>query len=498
MKYRLEKGAILFVFVLLGVALLSETSVAATNGWKNGYYYVNGKKQKSKWIEDGRKTYYVDNKGKKLKGWHKLKGSYYFFNDKNKNGSPSKSAGMKLTKLSSQVLTMGIDVSEWQGRINWQKVKDSGVRFVMIRLGYGKGRYGSKNCTMDKRFQDYVKGAGEVGIPIGIYFYSYATTPLQAQREAEFTIENLQGIPVSFPIAYDIEDAYILKKTTKKTRTQMVQTFMDTVAAAGYYPVYYCNQTWYTTYLDSSGLKDYDFWYARYTYIEPSREDYPYTMWQASSTQKMDGITQNTVDVDFLYEDYFHKINERTQAMKYGWHDEGGKRRYYYQGKPKQSGWLSIAGQTYYFREGEPVTGWKTIDSNRYYFNGAGEMQTDFVKISGKYYLFDEQGILQMTTDKPGVTIDGDGVCHIKKGWYKDSKGKYFYRLSNGKVAKNAWVTTGKKTYYVNSSGHRVTGFKTIKGKKYYFQENGEMVKGKTIKIKGKKYKFDKKGVLKK
>lgn len=144
-------------------------------------------------------------------------------------------------------------------------------------------------------------------------------------------------------------------------------------------------------------------------------------------------------------------------------------------------------------------------------------MQTGFTRIGLKRYLFDEDGVLQMTTKEPGIRIDEDGVCHIKKGWYKDSKGKYFYRNSDGSVAKNKWVTTKGKKYYVGSNSRRTIGFKTIKGKryyfnsdgtmktgwltykghKYYFMKNGAMVKGKTVRIKGKKYTFKKNGQLK-
>lgn len=517
MKYRVKKGFVMLIALMMGMLLFQTTAFAAKNGWKSGYYYIDGKKQKNTWVHDGKDTYYVNSSGKKLTGWHKIKGSYYFFNDKNINGNSRKKLGIKLTKLSHRVLTVGIDVSEWQGTINWEKVKESGVDFVMIRIGYGKGRYGSKHCTLDKRFKEYVAGAQKVGLPIGIYFYSYATTPEQAQKEAEFTIEKLDGVPVSFPVAYDIEDSYILRKTSTKTRTEMTKTFMDTIAAAGYYPVYYSNQNWYINYLDTSRLEDYDFWYARYTYVEPSRSEYPFGMWQASSTQKLSGITENTVDLDFLYEDYFSKVKTRTQALKYGWHKENGNLKYYYQGKPKKSGWLSIAGQTYYISNCVAVTGFKTIDGKRYYFNKKGEQQTDgFIKVSGKYYLLDDKGVMQTKTDKAGVTIDEDGVCHIKKGWYQDNRGKYFYRNSNGSIAINKWIRTGKKKYYVAGSGRRVTGFYTIKkqryyfdktgvmkkgwltykGKKYYFKSNGRMVRNKTIKIKGKKYRFNKKGVL--
>lgn len=513
-------GGILFFTIAAALVLVNPVKAYADtvkNGWKNGYYYIDGKKQKSKWIKAGNNQYYLNSKGKKTVGWKKIGGSYYFFNQKGNNYSKGRKIGAKITKLSNKVITMGIDVSTWQGNVNWDKVKAAGVNFVMIRIGYGKGRYGSKNCTLDDRFRSYVKGASEAGIPIGIYFYSYATSEEQALKEAEFTISQLEGVPVSFPIAYDIEDAAILKKTSKAERTAMAKTFMDTIAAAGYYPMFYCNQTWYNTYLNAKELEEYDFWYARYTNQEPDITEYPYTIWQATSTQKLNGITENTVDINFLYKDYSDIVKTRTSPLKYGWHKESGKWQYYYKGKRKKDGWLIIAGHTYYLSSSGTAVGWKTISGDKYYFNSKGEMQTGFVKTGSKIYLFDEDGVLQMTTDKPGVTINKDGVCHIKKGWYKDSKGKYFYRTSGGSIAKNKWITTKGKKYYVAGNGRRITGFKTIKGKryyfkkdgvmkkgwltykgrKYYFKKNGEMIKGKTIRIKGKKYTFKKNGQLK-
>lgn len=244
-------------------------------------------------------------------------------------------------------------------------------------------------------------------------------------------------------------------------------------------------------------LEDYDFWYARYTNQEPDITQYPYTIWQATSTQKISGISENTVDINFLYKDYFDIIKTRKTAMKYGWYKESGDLQYYYKGKRKTDGWFTIGGSTYYLTKSGAKKGWQTISGDKYYFNSKCEMQTGFTKIGLKIYLFDENGKLQSKTDEAGVTIDEKNVCHIKKGWYKDNKGKYFYRNSNGSIAKNKWITISGKKYYVASNGRRVTGFKTIKGKRYYFKKNGQMVKGKTMTINGKKYTFKKNGQLK-
>ncbi len=539
-KRKYYKLALSIVMImLLCVTFSAPIHAEGKNGWSNGYYYSNGKILKKKWIEDRYGKYYIGSSGKMITGWSKIKNRYYYFNEaeggilRNNN----RKTGVMLSKLSNNVLTIGIDMSQWQGRVNWQKIKKSGVDFVMLRLGYGKGRYGNKSYAMDTKFQSYVEGAQSVGLPIGIYFYSYAKNPKEAQAEAEFTIEKLNGIDVSFPIAYDFEDPSILQATDNETRTEMARTFMETIAAAGYTPMFYMNKNWYDNYIDADKLSKYEFWYARYTYEEPNRNEYNYGMWQATSTQKMSGITENTVDLNFLYKDYFNLVDTRDCALKYGWHEENGERYYYYQGKRLKTGWFAIAGEQYYLRKGAAITGWNTLDGHKYYFNNQGEMQNGFTKVDGKIYLLNTDGVLQTTTDEQGVTIREDGSCAIKKGWYKNKKGQYFYRYSSGKIATKKWIKTKGKKYYVDEDGYRMTGLKKIKnkkyyfnekgvmqtgwityknnryyfksngqmqtgwmrykGKKYYFKKNGKMVRGQTVKINGKNYTFNEKGHLK-
>lgn len=485
-------------FIVSALMAVQTVQAAKKNGWHEEYFYVKGKKQTSKWVKDRYGTYYVDSKGKKVTGWKKIRGRYYYLNE-SKGGkirNSRKKTGVRLSKLSGDVLTIGLDMSQWQGNVNWTKIKQSGVDFVMLRLGYGKGRYGSKSCTMDTKFKSYVEGAKRVDIPIGIYFYSYAKTPEQALKEAEFTIAQLDGIEVAFPVAFDIEDPAVLSATDTDTRTEMVRTYLETIAAAGYTPMFYCNQTWYDNYLDAQELSNYEFWYARYTYVEPERLEYPYGMWQATSTQRVNGITENTVDLDFLYEDYFEKVNPRTQALKYGWHEEEDGLCYYYKGKKHEDGWFDLAGKRFYLRNGAALKGWKKLSGSQYYFNKKGEMQTGFVEIEDKIYLFDKDGVLQEESDEPGVTIRDDGSCKIKSGWHRVKKGKYIYRTSDGPIVKNKFVTVKGKKYYCDKNGYRVTGFRKISGHTYYFKSNGQMVKSKTMKIKGKKYKFNSKGYL--
>ena len=151
-----------YIRVVLCVAIMlfsciccgTTSHAAKKNGWSKGYYYVDGNKQKSKWVTDKSGTYYLASSGKKVTGWKKIKGKYYYFNEAKggilRNGA--RKTGVRLSKQSNDVLTIGIDMSQWQGNVNWKKIKKAGVDFVMLRLGYGKGRFGNTTCAMDPKF----------------------------------------------------------------------------------------------------------------------------------------------------------------------------------------------------------------------------------------------------------------------------------------------------------------------------------------------------------
>ena len=134
----------------------------------------------------------------------------------------------------------GIDVSEHQRNINWSQVKNAGVKFAMIRAGYGKN-------NVDDYFHQNAKNALAVGIPIGIYWFSYAYTVDMARNEANYAIALAKQYNVTWPICYDLEyDTvnYAAKNgvtITKSLATQMAKAFCDTVKAAGYTPMNYSN-----------------------------------------------------------------------------------------------------------------------------------------------------------------------------------------------------------------------------------------------------------------
>lgn len=196
----------------------------------------------------------------------------------------------------------GIDVSKWQGSINWQEAKNDGVEFAILREGYGK----ENPSQVDKKFEENYKNAKAAGIPVGVYHYSYADSVEDARKEAQFCLKNIAGKQLEYPICFDIEDSEMLVLSTRK-RTDICKAFCEEIEKAGYYAMIYCNLNWYKNYLYSEELKKYDFWLAQWNVAEPSVSC---GIWQKSDKGSIDGISGN-VDLNIAYKDYpmIMKIN---------------------------------------------------------------------------------------------------------------------------------------------------------------------------------------------
>ena len=200
----------------------------------------------------------------------------------------------------------GIDVSKWQGDIDFTKVKNTGVKFVIIRIGYGM--YENQK---DKEFENNYKKATNNNIPIGVYLYSYALNENDANKEAEVVLKWLNNRKLNLPVYYDIEDK---SQTTisKNTLTKMCETFCKKIEKAGYWAGIYANKYWLTTHLDYKYLeKKYTIWVAQYN--DKNTYSGKYDMWQYTSKGKVNGINGN-VDMNILYKDIFSntKPNQNT------------------------------------------------------------------------------------------------------------------------------------------------------------------------------------------
>lgn len=198
----------------------------------------------------------------------------------------------------------GIDVSYYQGNIDWKKVKNSGVEFVIIRVGY-RG-YGSAGTLVeDPRFKTYLDGATKAGLKVGVYFYTQAITTAEAQAEAKFVLDRIKGYSLQMPVYYDIEsvdyDTGRLDSAglSKAQKTALCTAFCDTIIKSGYSAGVYANYTWLNYYIDGAGLgKKYPIWLAHYT--SNTNYDQRMDMWQYSGSGTVSGISAYT-DVNVWY-----------------------------------------------------------------------------------------------------------------------------------------------------------------------------------------------------
>lgn len=190
----------------------------------------------------------------------------------------------------------GIDVCRYQGSIDFNKVKASGIDFVMLRCGTG---YGKKACK-DVKFETYYKQAKAAGLKVGTYFYSYATTENQARIEAGWVLDFIKGKTFEYPVVFDMEEPSQAK--LGRTKISAIATaFCSTVEKAGYYVSIYSSKSWVESYYTADVLNRYDIWLAQWapscTYVGD------YGIWQYTSTGAVPGI-KGDVDRNISYKNY--------------------------------------------------------------------------------------------------------------------------------------------------------------------------------------------------
>lgn len=196
----------------------------------------------------------------------------------------------------------GIDVSKFQGNIDWNRVKAAGIDFVIIRVGYRGYTYGT--ITEDPYFETNIKGALAAGIDVGVYFFSQAITEQEAKQEAQWTLQKIAPYKITYPVVIDTE--YVsggrANSMSATQRTSVVNAFCAEVKNAGYTPMIYASKSWLENNLNMSYLNQYDVWLARYA----SAPEYtgPFTIWQYTSKGYVDGIS-GYVDRNIGYKRYY-------------------------------------------------------------------------------------------------------------------------------------------------------------------------------------------------
>lgn len=191
---------------------------------------------------------------------------------------------------------IGIDVSKWQGDIDYSKVKEEGIEFVFIKLGGQNGLDG--DYYLDPKFERNIEGFQNVGIPVGLYFYSYAKNPTGAKNDALWVINQIKNRNIDLPIAFDWENWSSFNKfhISFNNLTKSFEMFSKTLKQFGYSSMLYSSKN----YLENIWLETSSpIWLAHYT----SKTDYQgdYKCWQRTSSAKISGIIGNTVDVDICY-----------------------------------------------------------------------------------------------------------------------------------------------------------------------------------------------------
>lgn len=189
-----------------------------------------------------------------------------------------------------------VDVSEWQQNINYKQLKSSGIKAMIIRAGYGR-----ETSQKDTMFESHYKEAKSAGLKIGVYWYSYANSVSDAEKEAKACLECIKNKSLDMPIYYDLEDSSQIKLGKGKL-TEIAVKFCEKIKEGNYRAGVYANLNWFNNYLDYDKLKaKYSIWLAQYNSVNELSCD----IWQNSSTGKVSGYGGN-IDTNVIYnEDIF-------------------------------------------------------------------------------------------------------------------------------------------------------------------------------------------------
>ncbi len=401
--------------------------------------------------------------------WQKVNGKYM-----NSKGKPIEG-----------VIAKGMDVSQWQYEINWDKVRKTDIDFAILRCAYGKN-----TPSQDDRYFAYnVKECKRLSIPFGVYLYSYAMDVEAAVDEAEHVLRVLKenGIKPSdmkYPVFYDLENSkypYDQTTLTEEERGDIAEAFCNVIIDAGYSVGIYANTYWFNNYLTDTRFEKWDKWVAQYNHVCTYQGEY--AMWQATSSGTVDGI-EGPVDLNFD----FSFANRQTDGLQLV--VENGKTYLYEYGVMARSkeavvngqwkwfdadGTMAVSKDVYlssknkwvrYDANGNMIKSWNTNKDGTYYFDPfTGEMCKGIKKIDGKYYYFYKITGVMVEAKNKELVIDGE--------W------RWFDADGTIAVSKDVFLSDGKKWVRYNAEGAMVKGWDWTAAGTYYFDKTtGEMLKG--------------------
>ena len=434
--------------------------------------------------------------------------------------------GRAMHSMPNGATAQGIDVSEHNGTVDWQSVKDAGIDFAILRVGFAGDTNGGR---LDYYFKRNVSECERLGIPYGVYLYSYARNEDDAQAEARLMLSALKGHSPTLPVYYDLEEQKTNADGSPKWTpfndpsklASIAKTFCGQIAAAGYKPGIYANVNWFKNYLTdpcflSSGWSIWtaQYWYGgRYDECLGLTPDAPakYDCWQYSSRGSVPGVSSD-VDVNYWFGEGLGDHWEETDEGKYyvssngqpykGWKLISGL--WYWldpvRGGAMATGPAEVEGTWYVFSSsGSLSNGWVRKDGEWYYGASGGKMVRGWVKGSAWYYTDPESG--RMLTG--AVEIDGKsywldpangGAC-ARSAWVEMPEGFLAYAANDGVLCMavkdgvlykdatftevlSGWVDCGDDRLYADSQGHVLTGWQRIDGNWYLFDSNGIMHQG--------------------
>ena len=246
------------------------------------FYIITGTKYTG-WQTLNGATYYYDSDGKVVTGTQVIQGVTYQFGA---DGKMTSSSGV-----------LGIDVSKWQGKIDWAAVKASGVEYVIIRVGYRGSTAGA--LIDDSMFATNISGAKAAGLKVGVYFVTQAINDVEAVYEASMVLDRIKGYSLDLPVFLDVEASGGRGDTIDKaTRTAVCVAFCETIKNAGYRAGIYANKTWLGSKMDASAFGSYTIWVAHYSSV--CGYTGRYDIWQYSEKGTVSGIN-GYVDMNLKY-----------------------------------------------------------------------------------------------------------------------------------------------------------------------------------------------------